>query len=170
MKLEEVRPATTQEKLSWEKELLGLYISSHPLENFKKVFDNTSLGEKLPPSSTIFIKYRIGGGEISNVGTRVINNIKLLELRSKNDYNQQYKKGSLLNNLCYIKVTNGGGSAICPELLSSYLNEHPECPFRFNLYFMEPPDSTRLHRFSINYEESDGTSYEVTTWPVYISL
>ncbi len=36
IKLEEVEPATTQEKLEWEKELLGLYISSHPLKEAKK--------------------------------------------------------------------------------------------------------------------------------------
>jgi hypothetical protein len=43
--------------------------------NYKKVFDNTSLGEKLPSDSTLFIKYRVGGGESSNVGTQVLNNI-----------------------------------------------------------------------------------------------
>jgi DNA polymerase-3 subunit alpha len=31
-------PATQDEMLLWEKELLGLYVSSHPLENYKKVF------------------------------------------------------------------------------------------------------------------------------------
>ncbi len=37
MKLKEAPPAGKDEKLVWEKELLGLYVSSHPLENFKKV-------------------------------------------------------------------------------------------------------------------------------------
>lgn len=32
--LREVEPATEKERLSWEKELLGLYLSSHPLEEF----------------------------------------------------------------------------------------------------------------------------------------
>jgi DNA polymerase-3 subunit alpha len=32
-------PASKNEKLNWEKELLGLFISSHPLEGFKKIFD-----------------------------------------------------------------------------------------------------------------------------------
>ncbi|MDB4940357.1 MAG: polymerase subunit alpha, polymerase subunit alpha protein [Candidatus Doudnabacteria bacterium] len=31
-------PASQDEMLLWEKELLGLYVSSHPLENYKKVF------------------------------------------------------------------------------------------------------------------------------------
>ena len=55
--------------------LNSLAITNSGDVNFKKVFDNTSLGEKLPPNSTIFIKYRIGGGEITNVGTRVINKV-----------------------------------------------------------------------------------------------
>ena len=30
-------PAHVLEKLTWEKELLGLYVSSHPLNSFKKL-------------------------------------------------------------------------------------------------------------------------------------
>jgi len=41
--------------------------------NFKDIIDNKSLGEKLPPNSTLFVKYRIGGGEASNLGARVLN-------------------------------------------------------------------------------------------------
>jgi DNA polymerase-3 subunit alpha len=32
-------PASEKDKLSWEKELLGLFISSHPLNNFKKILE-----------------------------------------------------------------------------------------------------------------------------------
>ena len=35
--------ASKKEKLKWEKELLGLYISSHPLEDFKKIFEKKVL-------------------------------------------------------------------------------------------------------------------------------
>ncbi|MCK4474101.1 DNA polymerase III subunit alpha [Candidatus Parcubacteria bacterium] len=35
--------ASKKEKLKWEKELLGLYISSHPLEDFKKIFEEKVL-------------------------------------------------------------------------------------------------------------------------------
>ncbi len=34
----EAAPASEDEKLLWEKELLGMYVSSHPLENYKQVF------------------------------------------------------------------------------------------------------------------------------------
>lgn len=37
--LDEAKPATNKEKLTWEKELLGLYISSHPLEGYRKIFE-----------------------------------------------------------------------------------------------------------------------------------
>lgn len=40
--------------------------------SFQNMINNKSLGEKLPPNSTLFIKYRIGGGEVSNLGTRVL--------------------------------------------------------------------------------------------------
>ena len=35
LKLNESMPATQTDKLTWEKELLGLYISGHPLDKFK---------------------------------------------------------------------------------------------------------------------------------------
>lgn len=38
LKLDPVPPATLQEKLTWEKELLGLYVSGHPLEPFRAKF------------------------------------------------------------------------------------------------------------------------------------
>ena len=37
LKLKDVAPATEQEKLSWEKELLGLYVTSHPLEKHRDI-------------------------------------------------------------------------------------------------------------------------------------
>jgi DNA polymerase-3 subunit alpha len=37
--LEKTQPATRWEKVFWEKELLGLFVSSHPLEDFKKIFE-----------------------------------------------------------------------------------------------------------------------------------
>jgi DNA polymerase III subunit alpha len=37
LKLREVEPATKKEMLAWEKELLGLYLSAHPLDEFAEV-------------------------------------------------------------------------------------------------------------------------------------
>ncbi len=61
IKLEETDPAPEKERLAWEKELLGLYISSHPLKRFKK-----ALEDKVCPinevSGTIWgQKIKIGG-------------------------------------------------------------------------------------------------------------
>ena len=61
IKLEETEPAPEKERLAWEKELLGLYISSHPLKRFKK-----ALEDKVCPinevSGTIWgQKIKIGG-------------------------------------------------------------------------------------------------------------
>jgi DNA polymerase-3 subunit alpha len=37
LKLKDAAPASSEEKLHWEKELLGLYISGHPLEKYEEV-------------------------------------------------------------------------------------------------------------------------------------
>lgn len=39
LRLEDAEPATLEDKLTWEKELLGLYLSGHPLDKHKKRFE-----------------------------------------------------------------------------------------------------------------------------------
>jgi DNA polymerase-3 subunit alpha len=43
IKLEKTQPATKIQKLSWEKELLGLYVSSHPADDFRKIFEKKAI-------------------------------------------------------------------------------------------------------------------------------
>ncbi|MFH1714497.1 MAG: DNA polymerase III subunit alpha [Candidatus Nealsonbacteria bacterium] len=65
-------PASEKERLTWEKDLLGLYISSHPLKGFKKIFEEksisiSSISSKLPKQTV-----RIGGiiSKIKKIITR----------------------------------------------------------------------------------------------------
>ncbi len=46
LKLAEVLPATATEKLAWEKELLGLYISGHPLDKYRSVLEKREMNIK----------------------------------------------------------------------------------------------------------------------------
>jgi DNA polymerase-3 subunit alpha len=39
LRLQPTKPATKNEKLAWEKELLGLFVSSNPLEDFRKILE-----------------------------------------------------------------------------------------------------------------------------------
>lgn len=43
--------------------------------NISNVLNNTALGVMVPPNSTIFVKYRVGGGILSNVGANTLNEI-----------------------------------------------------------------------------------------------
>ena len=43
LRLKEAPPAQLREKLAWEKELLGLYISGHPLEEHRAKFEKHEL-------------------------------------------------------------------------------------------------------------------------------
>ncbi len=67
IKLEKTRPATKREKLIWEKKLLGLYVSAHPAEDFKSIFE-----KKAFPLSKISAEM---AGKIIKVGG-VISSIK----------------------------------------------------------------------------------------------
>jgi len=43
IQLPKAKPATKSEKIFWEKELLGLFVSSHPLEDFRKILEKKAL-------------------------------------------------------------------------------------------------------------------------------
>jgi DNA polymerase-3 subunit alpha len=59
--LKETPPATKRERLDWEKELLGLYVTSHPLEDYRKVLEKKAIQiSKLTPSLN-HRRIRIGG-------------------------------------------------------------------------------------------------------------
>ena len=63
--LSEAPPLSQTEKLTWEKELLGLFVTSHPLEGFKKVFENVSPLSKV--SKGMAGKFIKTGGVISKI-------------------------------------------------------------------------------------------------------
>ncbi len=59
-KLEDANPLKTEEKLSWEKELLGLYISGHPLDKHKESIKKTGktirqAKTQLKPDMNVFL-------------------------------------------------------------------------------------------------------------------
>lgn len=55
--LMKVDPATSSEKLTWEKELLGLFVTAHPLDEYKKFFEN-----KVSPINRL--KHAISGQKV----------------------------------------------------------------------------------------------------------
>ncbi len=63
---EPVEPATAREQLIWERELLGLYLSQHPLEPFKQFLSEQSI-----PLNTITAEHDGRGVTIGGVITNV---------------------------------------------------------------------------------------------------
>jgi len=61
IKLEPATPATEFERLGWEKELLGLYVSSHPLNSFKKLFASRTVPIASINASFVDKKIIVGG-------------------------------------------------------------------------------------------------------------
>jgi DNA polymerase-3 subunit alpha len=51
LKLREVEPATKKEMLAWEKELLGLYLTAHPLDEYANIFARLAYPIKDLPNS-----------------------------------------------------------------------------------------------------------------------
>lgn len=55
------------------------YLSNLAVDNnnidLKDIFNNNALGTKLPSNSTLYVKYRVGGGVLSNVGVNTLQQI-----------------------------------------------------------------------------------------------
>ncbi len=73
LKLKNTSPAKKNDKLKWEKELLGLFVTSHPLEDYRKILD-----KRATPLSRA--KERISGEKIRVGG--IISGIKKIITRS----------------------------------------------------------------------------------------
>ena len=64
--LEPAPKASNMTRLTWEKDLLGLYVTSHPLEDYKEIFDGKIF--ELRNLKTAFMHQRVRvGGIISNI-------------------------------------------------------------------------------------------------------
>ncbi len=70
--LENTTPATKWEKIFWEKELLGLFVSSHPLDDFQKVLEKKAMKIANLKPNLFGRPIRIGGiiSQIKRIFTR----------------------------------------------------------------------------------------------------
>ncbi|MCX6759793.1 MAG: DNA polymerase III subunit alpha, partial [Candidatus Nealsonbacteria bacterium] len=61
LKLEPAALASTFEKLSWEKELLGLYVTAHPLDDYKKILEANAFALSKVKDAPKDKKVKVGG-------------------------------------------------------------------------------------------------------------
>lgn len=92
LKLKETKPATKREKLAWEKELLGLFVSSHPLEELKSTLAKKTQNIRDIKRNGNFPKYpatlvRIGGviSRLKQVTTKTGRRMFFVELEDLTD-------------------------------------------------------------------------------------
>lgn len=100
-KLRDSEPARQNEKLSWEKELLGLYISGHPLERLRDKLEAKPINIKK-------IKEELGNGHPITIGG-MITNVKQV-ITKKND------------NMAFITIEDLTGNieaVVFPKLLEA---------------------------------------------------
>ncbi len=86
IKLEEKPPAEKEEKLKWEKELLGLFITGHPLDKHEKKLEKAmsikEVGRQMSDK-----KVRVGGiiSRTKTITTKKGNRMMFLSLKDKSD-------------------------------------------------------------------------------------
>jgi DNA polymerase-3 subunit alpha len=87
IKLEPIEPASKREKLAWEKELLGLYVSSNPLEDYEEILKKktTQISDLGPAFSDRYI--RIGGiiSKIKKIVTKTGKPMMFMKLEDLSD-------------------------------------------------------------------------------------
>ncbi len=87
---------------SYEKYLESIPINQTGQIQLRDVVNNQSLGVTLPGNSTLYIKYRIGGGNLSNVGSNAlqqVSNINAVIMGSNSALNQQVIGSTTATNI-----------------------------------------------------------------------
>jgi len=88
MVLSAAQPASEKEKLTWEKELMGLFITSHPLNGFKHILEKkTTAISRIADLNGRNIRVRIGGviSKIKKIITRTGRPMLFVDLEDLSD-------------------------------------------------------------------------------------
>lgn len=87
---------------SYERYLESIPINQTGEIQIRDILNNTSLGVTLPGNSTLYVKYRIGGGNLSNIGSNAlqqVSNINAVILGSNSQLNQQVIGSTTATNI-----------------------------------------------------------------------
>ncbi len=79
LRLADAEKASMKDKLAWEKELLGLYISGHPLEKYRALLEKQPFNIKKIKEETASIRGQIDGGK--PVGG-IIENVRVIATKN----------------------------------------------------------------------------------------
>ena len=87
IKLKEVSPAKKRDKLKWEKELLGLFVSSHPLEDYKNIIEKRATPLSQAKKGISGQKIQVGGiiSGIKKIVTKTGRPMMFVNLEDLND-------------------------------------------------------------------------------------
>lgn len=93
---------------------LDNYINGSMRVNLSTYLNNTSLGEMVKPNTTLFIKYRVGGGSGTNLGVNVINTLESYDMVVNGP--SQAKNNEVYQSLRVNNVTPAIGGSDAPTI------------------------------------------------------
>ncbi len=86
LKLADIAPATNTERLKWEKELLGLYVSGHPLEEFPEIKElSTDIHKAKTNGRGKIIRIAAMFSEVKRIMTKNGEPMAFVKLEDQND-------------------------------------------------------------------------------------
>ena len=83
-----------------DEQYLQQYTTNSYVLQIANFFNSTALGEIPRPNTTLYVRYRVGGGSSSNIGANVINSVGNLEMviNGPNAANNQFVRSSIRVN------------------------------------------------------------------------
>ena len=83
-----------------DEQYLQQYTNNSYVLQMANFFNSTALGEIPKPNTTLYVKYRVGGGSAANIGANVINGVGNLEMivNGPNANNNQFTRSSITVN------------------------------------------------------------------------
>ncbi|MFW5847350.1 MAG: hypothetical protein ACOCVF_00325 [bacterium] len=109
-------------------------------EFLSNVLNNTALGERIKPNHTLFVRYRVGGGSNTNLGTGVLNGFASYDLQltgPRNDVNRVVEKSLTVTNPIPAIGGNDGLSVEQIRYLIKYNNSAQNRDVTLNDYLVQ---------------------------------
>lgn len=95
-------------------DILDEYVQYGDVIDLKSFLNNKSLGKAPRPNTTMYVKYRVGGGVASNVGVGVINTTTNAILTSRGPNTQTVR--AVQSSLACVNITPAIGGADAPSI------------------------------------------------------
>jgi len=149
------------EYCTWESETIGMNTIINA-----NIFD-TCRYDSIQITLKFETKYLTEWPPCGTYNDSIISNIEWLNVIANYYYYNDTIKDTI-NDIIKAKIDYYNNESILINI-SDISFSHPRCHSYIYLFLIAPTDTNCLQSFTINYKEANGTSYNTTTTPIYVT-